>query len=594
MKIFKKLYLFVVVGLVFISCENYLDVAPEAEIGEADIFQDFQDFQGFIDNIYLDIVNITKFEQRASWCWADDADMAQNWIADAKMNRGEYDFNNKWLPMAKHNYQRYRAGYYESSWEGIRKANVALSHLDNLVGATQEERDLLEGQAYFFRAFFHFELMRFFGGLPYVDQALKPSSDLKIPRLNYHETAEKVDLDLDRAIALLPVNWDGTAVGALTGGSNGSLNAGRVTKGAAMGIKAMNLQYAASPLMNGSVTNSYTYDQDYAKRAADAAWKLLQLAQTTGEYQLQPWATYGDMFVRWDGDLVDRKELIWGAPMREEVTPTKGYGVYLIKELGGGGTGSTPPANYIDLFETNTGYPIDDPASGYDPMDPWENRDPRFDFCIRVDGEAQTIKTTGGNAAKDHIAQLYVGGRHRDALSNANSITGFINKKWSPTGMNDKYDNNLRNTSLEVAYLRLSEVYLIYAEMVNEAYGPNGTAPGSGLTAVQAVNLIRSRAGQADVPSKFTGTTESFRGRVWNERNVELAFEHKRWFDIRRWFIAHLPEQKELYELLFDEGHTFFTKRLISTRVFDIKHYWWPFPNDQVSLYPGFYQNPGW
>jgi len=600
MKIFKKLCLFVFIGIVSVSCEDYLDVAPEVEIGDEDIFQEFRDFQGFVDNMYKDVVHISTFEQRNSWCWADDGAMAQRWIADARFDRGEYvsfvtkSNTSKWVPFYTRRYQgRNQAGYYENSWEGIRKANIALSRLDDLVGATQEERDLLEGQAYFFRAFFHFELMRFFGGLPYVDQLLLPSSDLKIPRLNYHETAEKVELDLNKAIELLPVNWDNTTVGnELAGGNSaGSFNDGRVTKGAAMGIKLMNLQYASSPLMNGSVTNSYTYNQDYAKRAADAAWQLLKLAQDTGEYNLEPWATYGDMFVKTNGDLVSRTELIWSAPMRDGVRTFRGYGPYLIKELGGGNTTSSPPANYVDLFETNTGYPIDDPESGFNPKKPWQNRDPRFDFNIRVDGEKQTIRSTGGNAPKDHIAKLYVGGRHR---TSTNSITGFICEKWSPIGMNNKYDNNLNNTSLEVSYLRLSEVYLIYAEMVNEAYGPDGVAPGASLTAIQAINTIRSRAGQPDVPSKYTSNKELFRERIWNERNVELAFEHKRWFDIRRWFIAHLPKQKEEYELLFDKDHTYFTKRLIQTRVFDNKHYWFPFPNDQISLYPEFYQNPGW
>ena len=592
MKNFKQLCLYISVCLMFISCEDYLSVAPEVEIGNEDIFQEFRDFQGFVDGMYLDMVNITKFHNRSSWCWGDDSVMAQQWIGDAVLDRGNYGYGSPWVPMTtKSNGQ---AGYYDNSWEGIRKANIALARLDNLVGVTQEERNLLEGQAYFFRAFYHFELMRFFGGLPYVDQLLEPSSDLNIPRLNYHETAEKVELDIDRAIALLPINWDNTEIGgALTSpGSDGSINDGRVTKGAAMGIKLMNLQYAASPLMNGSVNNDYSYNQDYAKRASDAAWELLKLAQDTGEYQLEPWSSYGDMFVKLGGGLVSRTELIWGAPMVQNITSWRGYGVQLINRLGGGNVTSSPTANYVDLFETNTGYPIDDPASGFDPTKPWENRDPRFDFNIRVDGEKQTIKSTG-NAANDHIAKLYDGGLHR---GNTNSITGYICEKWAPVGMNRRFDNNLRNstTSLEVAYLRFSEVYLIYAEMVNEAYGPNGSAPEASLTAVQAVNIIRQRAGQADVPSKFTSSTQLFRERVWNERNVELAFEHKRWFDIRRWFIGHLPKQKEQYALSFDRDYTFFKKELISTRVFDIKHYWYPFPNSQVNLYEGFPQNPGW
>ena len=83
--------------------------------------------------------------------------------------------------------------------------------------------------------------------------------------------------------------------------------------------------------------------------------------------------------------------------------------------------------------------------------------------------------------------------------------------------------------------IRLAEVYLNYAEAANEAYGPNTPAPGATLTAVQAINLIRQRAGQADVQPQFTTTKEAFRSRIKNERIIELCFEGHYFFDIRRW-----------------------------------------------------------
>jgi hypothetical protein len=81
---------------------------------------------------------------------------------------------------------------------------------------------------------------------------------------------------------------------------------------------------------------------------------------------------------------------------------------------------------------------------------------------------------------------------------------------------------------------------------------------------------------------------------IWNERAVELCFENHRWFDLRRWHVAHLPKYRELYDLLFDEGYTYFNRVLIETIAFEDKHYWVPIPREDTYLYTEFYQNPGW
>jgi hypothetical protein len=133
----------------------------------------------------------------------------------------------------------------------------------------------------------------------------------------------------------------------------------------------------------------------------------------------------------------------------------------------------------------------------------------------------------------------------------------------------------------------------MYAEAVNEAYGPSGSAPG-GPAALEAVNMIRQRAGVPPVDARFLVSKESFREIIRQERAVELAFEGHRWYDLRRWYVSHLPQYREKYELQFDKDHTYFKKVLFHTTVFEMKHYWLPFTNDQVTLYPEFKQNPGW
>jgi len=144
--------------------------------------------------------------------------------------------------------------------------------------------------------------------------------------------------------------------------------------------------------------------------------------------------------------------------------------------------------------------------------------------------------------------------------------------------------------------MRLAEVYLDYAEAVTAAYGPDGAAPGATMTAVDAINIVRARAGMPPVTSAATGYA-NFMDLVRNERNVELCFEGHYWFDIRRWYIAHLPENKAIVDLKFDKAWTpsSFTRVTFMTRIFeDPKYYWLPLPRDMTLLHKEMYQNAGW
>ena len=148
--------------------------------------------------------------------------IARNFIIfEAKQDQGDYW---KWVGVGD-NYGWLRTGgkpasgdpkdgkgaLWGLSWYGIRKANIGLANLDKLTQATTEERNLIEGQLYFFRGWFHFMLMQFWGGLPYVDEVLPSDEVLKRARLTYRETADKASEDFRKAAALLPLDWDAKA-----------------------------------------------------------------------------------------------------------------------------------------------------------------------------------------------------------------------------------------------------------------------------------------------------------------------------------------------------------------------------------------------
>lgn len=596
------------------GCDEYLDQTPDSVISEEDIFGTYEGTQGFLDKNYILIMDVVSFEAAGFIGYGDDFITVTGRIADAAT--GDYwsviGPSNTWTIFWVTANQSRRLnpgdskGIWPDSWEGIRMANLVLEKLPLMTDASEEQRNLIEGQCYFFRAYHHYNLIRNWGGMPYVDEVLG-SGEVNLPRQSYWETTERIVEDLDLAAELLPNNWDETEMGSRAPGTN----TGRLTKGAALGLKAKALLWAGSPTMvYYSGGGGYVFDDDYMLRTANAAWDVIELANS-GVHSLVPWDDYykqfgrNDNFIPWSDETLvacvnDAKGYNFGTggpggSVNGFTADYNGFGSgFFNQKMGknltparfsGNNVTAGVTQNYVDLFETIDGFPIDDPASGYDPMDPWSNRDPRFRGGILVDQDEWTFTNP-----EENKLNMYVGGG--DAGSEFASP--YICKKYWPKGVN-VYDNQSDFYRASSPVLRLAEVYLIYAEALNELYGPTGTVEGSGLTALEAVNIVRDRAGMPPVKDKFTADKDSFRERIRNERAVELfAEDGTRWYDLRRWHVAHLEKYRECYTLQFDKDHTYFDKVLHQTKVFEEKHYWLPIYRSQTQIYSEFYQNPGW
>ena len=586
-------------GMLFGSCEDYLDQAPEATIDPEDVFKDFKSFQGFTEECYNCIVDVSKIEPASDYNLADETRfMATFYLGQA------FDAGNYWA------WQSQYGSYFKlnpsgtklnttsftgrstwwNSWYGIRVANNGLANLDKLVNATQEEKNILKGQLLFFRGYFYFTLMRDWGGLPYIDKLLAAADEMKYPRLSYQETAMKADADFAEAAKLLPLNWDDTQAGQKTLGNNQQ----RINKVMALAFQGKNLLYAASPLMNKESTGSASYNAELCQKAADVFAEVINTCEQTGRYALEPWETYIDIFYRLspDHEIPGGTETIFCSPLYNynECMTNPLWGLTAIGHTGRIGV----CANYVKNWGMQNGLPIDDPASGYNPADPWSNRDPRFYKTIVVDGDKLCNSNSAGS---DQYFQSYNGGRHRNTSAN---VTGFItNKYWGLTC--NKWDNGWsggKYTTL-TPILRLADVYLMYAEAVVNGYGtPQSSSPGC-ISAVAAVNKVRNRATVPDLDPKFTGFKEAFMEQLIVERAVELSFENLRWNDLRRWLKNGDPQYLDKTELLFDRDPVTkkpinIQERLLFRRVVQEKHNWLPFPVNYVTLYEGFKQNPGW
>jgi hypothetical protein len=582
------------------SCEDYLDKAPEADIKEKDVFGNFQSFQGFVEQMYNCIMDPDKGGAWNKYLFADET--LNNYPYN--FDNGNYWGNETYFYGASisvtSNTTRDRR-IWEYAWYAIRVANMALEMIDKQVDGkplfegTEEEKKHIKGQALFFRGWFYFEICRYWGGMPYVTKVLDPNEPMTTPefkRLNFQETAKLMAKDFKAAADLLPNHWDQSVVGQKTLGHNRD----RINKFHALGYMGKALLYAASPMINEEAKGVNAYDADLSKQAAEAFGELLKLADQTGIYKLQTWATYMDNFYKMNNLRPGGTECIM-SPTIYDRTRVRNSTLGAISPssfgLNSGSNADVPAHNYTKNFGMANGLPIDDAASGYNPLDPWTNRDPRFYKFIAIDNEKWWA-----TAGADQTSQLYNGGRHRSQI-NPPSVTGYYQKKFN--ALSPTYSLAQSGSVMAyVPYLRLADVYLMYAEAV--IYSPNGTPQSTSsnytLTAEQAVNVVRTRAQLPNLNAKFTATKSAFFEEIVRERAVELAFEGQRFCDLRRWNRNGDPRYLDKTAIDFDRGSNGkpinLKERLVVKRVAEKKHNWLPIQVKFTVQYEGFPQNPGW
>ncbi|RZF59298.1 RagB/SusD family nutrient uptake outer membrane protein [Sphingobacterium corticibacterium] len=614
--------IFTVTGIV--SCKKYLDKAPNSDIETAEVFKNFRNFQGFTEELYNCIPLVSASEYHNNWNFGEDEywEIGETRLMANAVDQGDYwGWNTRYYSWFKtggnpQTDERFQKGnLWGLSWYAIRKANVGIANLDLMQDATAEEKNLIAGQLYFFRGWFHFMLMQYWGGLPYIDTALPSDETVAVQRLGYRETADKAAFDFQKAAELLPVNWDETTAGRQTLGNNNF----RTNKIMALAYLGKNYLWAASPLMNKELTGSTSYDTEYAKKAADAFTQALQIIESTNRYELATFSQYTQLFYthNQNGRLPGLKEAIFV----ENLTQSNGrwrwnqVNDYRPTTINASGIKVYPTANYVDYYGMANGLPLpadvsqSDPESGYDSEYPWRDRDPRFYHDIIIDGE-RCVSRAGSVASNEfrQYASLFTGGFYRTNDPAKAVVTGYMNSKFTNKLMND-HDGFMENNIFVLSFMRLADVYLMYAEATAVGYGSPQSRVGSyTLTAVEAVNKIRQRAGVDPVNEKFLSSTNAFMSEVRRERAVELAFEGHRFVDLRRWLLLTEHPYNVKKAVHFDRGMPNeqvyadprnarvlnFRQTVVVERKLEQKHYWFPFLRSDVTMYEGFQQNPGW
>ena len=618
MKTIKYILLAITALSVAVACESYLDRSPESGLSKEDVFSKYDNFKSFFDAVYGGTskddptspstwyeyniktsynLYLTQSAFRSTWeALTETADMGR--INRQPIKYGQIESNLQWFTTHR------VAPILNSMFKDIRICNVALENIGMLTDASEESINDLKGQIFFVRAYCHFSLMRLWGGMPYIDRPLGDDGVWDIPRLSNYETLIKATEDLDSAAFYF--NKAGKMRRDPGPGKIGHLNdpdQARPNGVAAIALKARMLLYAASPLSNENGIKDW-------EAAATACWEAISLAERY-EYALLPAAEYKSNFV----GAKYTNEQIWAWNYKgSAVSYSDGIQTQLLNNaMRNNSTSPTPECptqNMVDRFETIYGDPLNTKqdreaavALGhYNYQDPYANRDPRFYLDILYN----TAPVPGFGTAKiywENVNGKISYGQMLNPSHTGITQTGYYQAKyWGGQSV-----KNQISTFYTDPLIRLGELYLDYAEAANEAYGPNGKAPGASITALEAVNIIRRRIGMVDVQERFTLSKDLLRERIKNERAVELYGEGHHFYDIRRWkdapVLMNEPSRKMDIEKVkvsadYPTGYKYDdTQELPPTR--QVKWtsdnmYYFPFPISEENKMKVFVPNPRW
>jgi len=455
-------------------------------------------------------------------------------------------------------------GIYAQMYRGIRNANLMLANMDKTPWTDLYNPNYIKGEQLYLRAYFYFELLRRFGGVVILTQPqdfTEASTDL--PRASYAETLALILSDLEQSMALLPLtnaDWP-----------NPAAQANRATGAAVMALKARALLFDASPL------NNPNNDLVKWKKAAEASKAIIDL----NKFSLEP--NYANVLTVANSNEYIR---IWPRGGRGFI------GTYLSDFLiptsyGGAQSNLSPVQNHVDLYEMANGKPITDATSGYNPQNPYLNRDPRFYVNIlynNVTWQGRAVQTWQSEPNAQGIIT------YGTDISTATSITKtsyYLKRLWPEASRSGSTASALLN----YVFYRYAEVLINYAEALNEETGPTAEV-------YNAVNAIRLRAKMPALPA---GLSQSeMRERIRNERAVEFAFEDMRWWDILRWKKGpEIVAQPMKAMKVIKNANGSFSYSVIELpafkKVFNNNMYLYPIPRAEMNKTSGaLKQNPGW
>lgn len=572
------------------SCADYLDKAPDEDLTLDDVFTRENYAEQFLSSIYWNMpweLNFTNDWGHNPFVGAaDELDYPYTNCFAYFMNNGSWTPDNVLKDISNMAYQ------------GIRKTNIFLENVAK-VPMDESKRAGWIGEATFLRAFFHFQLLRIYGPIHITEKVFDPNED-------FSELCKR--MPLDQCVDFITNECD--KAGGMLKMKEGADRYGRVTKAAAMALKARALLYRASPLWNGNPDYANFTDKEgnhlFPLSYEAERWKIAAEYTKTCIDEMEK-AGYG-LYYAPSGDPMENYRYLFVENWNKEIIFAKNVAIYDQMERAaaplslGGWSGLCPTQELVDAYEmadgttpilgyNADGSPIINSESGYSEEGFTEEADaegyyPENSFNMFVDREPRFYATVTYSGA-------YWRGRQIDFRMGAPdgrtggpdyTTTGYLMRKFLDEDGVDILRGVFVNKTWN--YFRLGELYLNYAEALNEASGPVDDV-------YKYVNLIRKRSG---LPGLKAGLSQDeMRQKIRRERQVELALETHRYFDCNRWKIS--DQVKAVHGMdIGARDNSFFKRTLVEERVFEApKHYLWPFHQDEVNKNPDiFVQNPGW
>ena len=635
-------YILYVIAFCFIfpiiqGCRKYLDVTPE-NVGTIDYaFRNRNETENYLFACYSnlqgmsDVLNDPGFTTSGEIVYPND--LSERPISDAGFQLIRGTMQNISSPVL--NYWDGSNGG-SSVFQAIRRCNIMLENINKPIDLSPEEKSRWIAETKFLKAYYHYFLARMYGPIPIYKEnqsVTAPIDEIRVKRQPVDSVFNYVVQLLDEAIPDLPQQ-----IGNL------QQELGRITRVAALSVKAEVLATQASPLFNGNTDYAQFKNKDGQalfstsadparwQRAADACKAAIDEA-TTLNMRLYTFIQPANLPVLNDSlrkvltiqNAVTEKwdlnaEVIWA------LNTNFGYQSYCIPRLttkavenSTAAAGSfTVPLSTTDLFYTGNGVPINEDKTwdyagrfglqagdnsnkyyiknGYTTVKNNFNREARYYANIGFDGGVWF-----GNGVTDPQNPLYIAAKGPSSKAGPKDRVRInVLATWPKKLVNylTVFSDGVQQTSYRLPRIRLADLYLLYAECLNEAKGP-------GAEAYRYIDMVRARAGlkgvveswaqYSNAPSKPAGK-DGLREIIHRERRIELCFEGKGGWDLRRWkeMLAVLSGPIQGWSIFQSSNSGFYTLQTLFIPGVTVKDYFWPLSDGALSNNPNLVQTLYW
>jgi len=587
-----KSILLAAIAVFLVSCVDYLDPYPNGDRSKEDIWNYQEMVQGLVGQCYDNMSrNYDNNEGAYFDCISDNAVRtsttdALRQMAVGAMTTGQDPFRTYW----DRNYKSINlVNMFLEDRKGYNTRFLIYPRLDSLV------RNRLQGEAFALRAWFQWDLLQKFGGkgadgnmygFPIVTQPLDFTQEIDLPRNSYDDCVKQILSDCDSAYKYLPIaHRDFLVPDVGDRAYAGARYWGRMDGITTRAIKAMVYLTWASPRFNpANDMTRWEKAAQYAKEVMDFKLNVDNVSKGFVPANGVNWFDPNFPGIVWSSRFQDKNDAM------ERMFYPAGF-------QGNGTMG--PTQELVDAFPMKNGYPITDARSGYDPANPYKDRDPRFYSMIWYNG-AQAKKNNTG--AVMYTFENFEGGKDQAGASSKNSRTNYHIKKMVFMGLNWS-DASINRQPHAKFFIRWAHMVLAFAEAANQVAGPVDAAR-FGISAKDAIKYLRSRKtydGQNgfsndpyldEVAAAGKAAFDEF---VKNERRIETCFEGMRFYDIQRWSTSLSDLNKPVHGAKITKNEDgSFSYETFEVEKRGLTSAYLPIPYDEMLRMNSLVQNEGW